>query len=96
MNTKTAYDLHEHGSGGFITFERSDERIAVQLLALDKATLSGGRGTLMVLEFSNRSVHVSGSGLSELFDHLLSGRVKIIREGHHDQCAIETITFFEE
>ena len=50
----------------------------------------------MVLEFANRSIHVSGSGLSELFQHLLSGRVKVIREGRHDQCTVEEITFFEE
>ena len=96
MNIKTAYDLHEHGSGGFITFERSDERLAVQLLALDKAILRGTKGTLMVLEFSNRSLHVSGSGLTELFEHLLGGRVKVIREGNHAQCVIEMITLFEE
>lgn len=96
MNTKTAYDLHEHGSGGFITFERNEERIAVQLLALDKATLKGAKGTLMVLEFSSRMIHVSGSGLSELFEHLLGGRVKIIREGRHAQCAVDAIILFEE
>ena len=85
-----------HDSGGFITFERSEERIAVQLLALDKAILRGTKGTLMVLEFANRSIHVSGNGLSELFQHLLSGRVKVIREGRHDQCTVEAITFVEE
>ena len=47
----------------------------------------------MVLEFANRSIHVSGSGLSELFEYLLSGRVKVIREGRHDQCTVEEITF---
>lgn len=96
METKTAYDLNGQGGGGFVTFETGETLLALQLIALEKATLEGVGGRLMKLEFTNRRVDVSGSGLREMFEHLVAGRVKVIRVGKHEDCRVERIELFEE
>lgn len=95
MTTNPPFDLHTHGTGGFVTFELSaDQFVAVQLIALDKATLRGDKE--IALEFPNRTVHINGSGLRGLFDFLLSGKVKLLRKGQVDECAVSGIEIFEE
>lgn len=95
MTTSPPFDLHTHGTGGFVTFELSaDQCVAVQLIALDKATLRQEKE--IALEFSNRSVHINGCGLNGLFDLLVSGRVKALRRGQSDSCHVNNIAIFEE
>lgn len=83
------YELHQHG-GGFTVFESADA-VALPLIQLAKATLRGTGGTRMIFEFSAAQVVVDGDGLTELYGHLLAGRVKAIRRGIHDGCTVTGI-----
>lgn len=84
------FEMHPQGGGGFTVFE-AGESVALPLLRLEKATLRGIDGQRMSLEFSSAMVVVEGEGLTELFGHLLAGRVKTIRRGKHAACVVGAI-----
>ena len=84
------YEMHVQGGGGFTIFE-SSEAVALPLLQLSKATLRGATGQRMILEYGAATVVAEGDGLGELFSHLLSGRVKTIRNGNHAGCSVTAI-----
>jgi hypothetical protein len=96
MEAKIPYDLYPQGSGGFVTFELPSEHVSLQLLAMERATMRGDTGHLVILQFAASSVHIVGNGLTTLREHLLSGRVKTIRPGSHDTCTVEQISLYEE
>ena len=84
------FEMHPQGGGGFTIFE-AGESVALPLLRLEKATLRGVDGQRMSLEFSSALVVIEGKGLSDLFGHLLAGRVKAIRRGQHTTCIVGVI-----
>ena len=88
------YEMHAQGSGGFTTFE-STEAVALPLMLLTKATLRGTNGQRMILEYGSTSTVIDGDGLTELFAHLLSGRVKSLRLGRHDGCSVKGIQIID-
>jgi hypothetical protein len=88
------YEMHAQGGGGFTTFE-STEAVALPLMLLAKATLRGANGQRMILEYGSTSAVVEGEGLTELFAHLLSGRVKTLRVGRHAGCAVKVIQILD-
>jgi hypothetical protein len=49
----------------------------------------------MVLDFDSAHVRVDGDQLTELFGHLLGGRVKTIRKGKHGDCVVVKIQIAE-
>jgi len=94
MSTTPPYDMHSQGGGGFTTFEARDA-VALPMMLLAKATLSGPSGQRMVLEFGQTSAVVEGENLADLFAHLLSGRVKTMRVGQHATCSIRCIQILD-
>jgi hypothetical protein len=98
MNTEQQFPftLHTHGGGGFVTFALPSEHLSVPLLSLEKVTLRGDQSRQMILKFSSRSVHLTGTGLNLIQEHLLMGQIKSIQPGTHEQCCIESIQVFEE
>jgi hypothetical protein len=85
------YELHSHGGGGFVTFEVG-ESVALPLIALNSATLRGpSESQTIVLAFTSHLVEIQGAGLDEVFDHLLGGVVRVIRQGHHEKCVVEKV-----
>ena len=66
--------------------------MALPLLALGKATWRERDGRqAVVLEFAALVVTLEGEGLRELFDHLLAGRVRVIRRGRSPRSAVVCI-----
>jgi hypothetical protein len=91
METNFPYELHSHGGGGFVTFEVG-ESVALPLIALKTATLRGSTEShTMVLSFESHLVEINGTGLNEVFEHLLGGVVRVIRRGRHEKCIVEAI-----
>lgn len=91
MNPIFPFELHTQGhGGGFVVFETS-ESVALPLLALRRAVLRGAAQQSIVLEFEAQVAVIDGSGLTDLFAHLLSGRLKTIRCGRHEACVIERV-----
>lgn len=84
------FDLHTHGSSGFIVFE-THESVGLPLMSLGKATLRGESGRQIVLEFADSQVVVEGEGLQNLFSHILLGRAKTIRPGTTTGCTVANI-----
>jgi hypothetical protein len=87
------YELHQHG-GGFTVFEAADA-VGLPITQLNRATLRGTGGQMMVLDFDSTQVLVDGNQLAELFGHLLGGRVKTIRKGKHGDCVVAKIQIAE-
>jgi hypothetical protein len=50
----------------------------------------------MILEYGRTGAVIEGGGLSELFGHLLSGRVRVIRRGQHGACLISAVQIIDE
>ena len=95
METQFPYELHAHGGGGFVTFEVG-ESVALPLIALNTATLRGPTGNQsIVLAFASHLVEIQGTGLNEVFEHLLGGLVRVVREGRHEKCIVEKIQVAE-
>lgn len=92
-STPPPYELSSQGGAGFIAFEMGDS-VALPLFALASLTLRHG-SRVMVFEFPKRLVVVEGEGLGALRDHVLSARVKTIRAGAHDGCAVKRIQLTE-
>jgi hypothetical protein len=71
METNFPYELHSQSGGGFVTFEVG-ESVALPLIALNTATLRGSsESQAIVLSFASHLVEIQGTGLNEIFDHLL-------------------------
>jgi len=95
METQFPFELHAHGGGRFVTFE-VDESVALPLIALNTATLRRSTGNqAIVLAFASHLVEIQGTGLDEVFDHLLGGLVRVIRKGRHEKCIVEKIQVAE-
>ena len=95
METRFPFELHAHGGGRFVTFE-VDESVALPLIALNTATLRGSTGNqAIVLAFASHLVEIQGTGLNEVFEHLLGGLVRVIRRGQHGKCIVEKIQVAE-
>jgi hypothetical protein len=91
METNFPYELHSQGGGGFVTFEVG-ESVALPLIALNTATLRGSsESQAIVLSFASHLVEIEGTGLNEIFDHLLGGLVRVIRQGRHEKCVIAKV-----
>jgi hypothetical protein len=91
METNFPYELHPHGGGGFVTFEVG-ESVALPLIALNTATLRRSfESQTMLLAFASHLVEVHGTGLDEVFEHLLGGVVRVVRRGRHEECVVEEI-----
>lgn len=91
MKTAFPFELHTHGhGGGFVIFE-TGEAVALPLLALRRAVLRGAAQQSVVLEFDAQVAVIDGTGLTDLFAHLLSGRLKAVRCGRHEACVVESI-----
>jgi hypothetical protein len=91
MKPTLPFELHLQGhGGGFIIFEMT-ESVALPLLALRRAVLRGSAQQAVLLEFEDQIAVIDGSGLGDLFLHLLSGRLKAVRCGRLETCLIESI-----
>ena len=86
------YELYtEHTGGAFIVFETT-ERTALPLFSLKKATLrSAGNNETLTCDFGDIQVFVEGSGMADVFEQMLNGRVKMIRRGVLKQCHVQKI-----
>lgn len=87
------FEMHPQG-GGFTVFEAGDS-VGLPLIQLARATLRGASGQRISLEFNAAQVVIEGEHLAELFGHLLDGRVKTIRRGHHGNCIISAVQVAE-
>lgn len=95
MENQFPFELHAHGGGRFVTFE-VDESVALPLIALNTATLRGStENQAIVLAFVSHLVEIQGTGLNEVFEHLLGGLVRVVREGRHEKCIVEKIQIAE-
>ena len=91
MKNVFPFELHTQGhGGGFVIFETS-EAVALSLMALRRAVLRGEAQQSVLLEFDAQVVVIDGTGLDDLFAHLLSGRLKAVRCGRHEACVVESI-----
>lgn len=88
------YDTYEKDKAGFLTLAVQREFIAIPLLALGKATLSGEAGSI-VLELGRLIVKVEGRQLDDLFEDILLGKVRVIRAGEHPSCTVKNIRITE-
>ncbi len=90
MNTEQPYELHTHGGGAFVSFDsKKGDVLSLPLISLNRAILrTRGQGSELVLEFENNLVSVFGRNLAPLRDHLLAGRLKLIRTGQFEECAV--------
>lgn len=91
MKTTTLpYELHVSGGGFCVLFELdADNALALPLAALVCARLAGREDAQrLVLEFPAHHVTVEGRALGDMLAHLLAGRVKTLRTGRHEACAI--------
>lgn len=75
-------------------FESGDS-VALPLIQLGKATLSGASGQRISLEYTSAQVLIEGDHLAELLGHLLDGRVRTIRRGRHGDCSIKIVQIVE-
>ena len=89
------YDTYEKDKAGFLTLSVRGEFIAIPLLALGKATLSGEAASI-VLEFGRSMARIEGRKLDELFEDILLCKVRVIRVGRHPMCTIERILINNE
>lgn len=91
MKNVFPFELHTQGQGGgFVVFE-TGESVALPLLALRRGVLRGEAQQSVVLEFDAQIAVIDGTGLAELFTHLLAGRLKAVRRGRHEDCEVESI-----
>lgn len=91
MNDNHPYELYTTGGGGFVAFEVSGF-VALPLFSLGKATLSSvGSEEQLMLFFESTLVTINGCGLRPLTDHLLAGRVKVLRKGCFESCHVKEI-----
>jgi hypothetical protein len=85
------YSLFEGNTGGFLTVELAQNRIALPYLALRQITLHG-EPERIVMEFTDQNIEVHGRGLSQLFDLLAAVRVKALCVGCEEKgCKIEKL-----
>jgi hypothetical protein len=93
MNTEQPYELHNQGGGGFVSFDsRQGDIVALPLISLTRASLhTRDKEQELVLDFESAQVRIHGSGITSLMDHLLAGRVKMIRTGTFDECHVQTL-----
>ena len=94
MDSPPPFELYPQGSGGFVCFELHNERMALPYLALEKVIMTDE--SCLKFSFGSRSIFLSGSGLSALFEHLLLIRIKVIRCGKSGICAVNQISLYEE
>ena len=95
MENQFPFELHARGGGRFVTFE-VDESVALPLIALNTATLRGStENQAIVLAFASHLVEIQGAGLNEVFDHLLGGLVRVVRQGRHEKCIVEKVQIRE-
>lgn len=91
MKTELPFELHSQGrGGGFVIFETT-ESVALPLLALRRAVLRGATRQSIVLEFDVQIAVIDGTGLADLFSHLLAGHLKTVRCGRYEDCVVESI-----
>jgi hypothetical protein len=88
------YDTYTSEKASYLTFAVRREFIALPLLSLNKASLRGDADSL-ALEFGTTIVQITGRNLDDLFEDILLGKVRIIREGKHLSCTVDTIRFRE-
>jgi len=88
------YDIYPNDKAGFLTFAVCGEFIALPLVTLGKASLRSDAASI-VLEFGSTIVQIDGTGLEELFESILLGKVRVVRAGKHPSCSIETVRFRE-
>jgi hypothetical protein len=93
MNTSQPYELHTHGGGAFVSFDSMQgDVLSLPLISLNRAILrTRGQGSELVLEFEANLVSVFGNNLASLRDHLLAGRLKVIRVGQFEECSVTGI-----
>ena len=93
MNTEQPYELHTHGGGAFVSFDsKKGDVLSLPLISLNRAILrTRGQGSELVLEFEANLVSVFGCKLDSLRDYLLAGRLKVIRTGQFEECAVTGI-----
>ena len=91
MKTAYPYELHTQGQGGGFIILETGEAVALPLLGLRRARLRGTAQQSVLLEFDAQVAVIDGSGLSDLFAHLLAGRLKAVRCGRHEDCVVESI-----
>lgn len=87
------YELHVSGGGFCVVLELSeDNALALPLTALICARLAGREDAQrLILEFPGHHVTIEGGGLRDMVTHLLAGRVKALRVGRHEDCAVTRI-----
>ena len=93
MNDQHPYELHTHGGGAFVSFDSMQgDVLSLSLISLNRAILrTRGQGSELVLEFEANLVSVFGCKLDSLRDYLLAGRLKVIRTGQFEECAVTGI-----
>lgn len=90
MNDQHPYELHTQGGGAFVSFDSMQgDVLSLPLISLNRATLRArGQNCELVLEFETNLVSVFGCKLESLRDHLLAGRLKVIRTGQFEECSV--------
>jgi hypothetical protein len=95
MKTTTTfpYELHMSGGGFCVLFElAADDALALPLMALVCARLAGQEAAQrLALEFPGHHITIEGRALGDMLAHLLTGRVKTLRPGRHEGCAVTRI-----
>jgi len=85
------YSLFEGNTGGFLTVELPQNRIALPYLALRRMT-HHDEPERIVMEFAEQNIEVHGRGLNQLFEFLAAARVKALRVGSEEKgCRIEKL-----
>lgn len=76
-----------------MSFESRDTDIVALPLSLLVRAVLRRRGVAeeLLLQFEGDQVTISGAGLSELMNHILSARVQLLRVGQHDSCSIQAL-----
>ena len=91
LDSLPPYSLFEGNTGGFLTVEFPQNRIALPYLALRRIELHG-ESERIVLEFAEQNIEVHGRGLNQLFEFLAAVRVKTLRVGCEEKgCRIEKL-----
>jgi hypothetical protein len=84
------FDLFRQG-GVNIVFEPGPEKLALPLIALQSIHYRKQDVELIVMEFPEHHVEIQGTGLEGLFDFLADHKVRVIRSGQTQNCAVHKI-----